>query len=96
MTPEHENALRESIAMGEEAARALDCPPVQAYFETSESRLLDALLGAPAGDEGHAAREGLTAQLRAIRKLREALETAVESARYAVDQLTTHADETEG
>tara|TARA_R110001583_G_scaffold128510_1_gene280285 strand:+ start:289 stop:564 length:276 start_codon:yes stop_codon:yes gene_type:complete len=85
------NKLFEDAEVGQQVARALDISAVQSYFDRSESNIIDALLNTPAGDKGHADREGLVCQLRAIRQLHNSLKKTVAEGKSAESILSASA-----
>ena len=79
--------LMSDTEVGAEAARTLSNVAVRAFFEREEAELVDQIIDAPCGDDGHAAREGLSAKLWALRSLKQSLEKAIAEADSAESML---------
>lgn len=81
-------SLYSSIKIGKDVAKILDHPAVHAWFDASLESLTDNLTKAPAGEQGHAIREGYTSRLWAVRDLRKSLSDARAHGNRAESQLS--------
>jgi len=81
--------LMYDVEVGKAAGHALNNQAVREYFAKTEKALIQALTETEPGADGHAAREGLVAQLRANRSLEKSLRNAVESQAAAERVLTS-------
>ena len=85
--------LIEDVEMGQKVARALDIKPVHDYFEKVEHRLVEALMATHPGDKGHADREGLVSQMRAVKQLHNSLKKTVAEGKSAESILSASASD---
>lgn len=86
-TPQYIAGLAPEIEIGKEAAKGLDNKATMLWFEIAEKNIITELMGAEPGSDGHSAREGLVAQIRAIRLLKTSLSKAVAGGKFAESKL---------
>mgnify|MGYP000109023998 CR=1 FL=1 len=94
MTTDDRNLF--STGLGMEAAKIINAPIVKEWLATTESRLINEMIAAPVGEQGHSIREGLTAQIRAHRTLARSLENAVSAGERANKALSKGLNDGDG
>lgn len=80
--------LHHDYNVGRDAAGILDHPLVDSWGNACLEGLLNSLCAAAPGQDGHAEREGITAQIRALRGLRQSLTDAKARGQRAESQMS--------
>jgi len=87
----YEDYALEEIALGKEAAKALNNEAVQLFFEGAQETIIDELKKTEVGEAGHITREGLVHRLSVLHSLQNFLSQAVEGGKAKEQELEASA-----